>query len=229
MIDLAVFDIAGTTLDEGHQVYRVLRQCVEDRGATITDAQFRNWMGTEKRSAITNLLTLGGVEADTGTVDEAYGWFVDALARAYREQPPSPFPGVAEVIADLRGRGVKVGLSTGFSTDVAESLLTGIGWTVGGADATLDALVCADQVAQGRPAPYMIHEAMQRTGVLDVHRVLAAGDTIVDLQAAHHAGVIGVGVLTGSVPAEILKAQPHAHVLSSLADLPTIPEYATLG
>lgn len=229
MIDLAVFDIAGTTLDEGHQVYRVLRQCVEDRGATITDAQFRNWMGTEKRSAITNLLALGGVDTDTGTVDEAYGWFVDALARAYREQPPSPFPGVAEVIADLRGRGVKVGLSTGFSTDVAESLLAGIGWTVGGAEATLDALVCADQVAQGRPAPYMIHEAMQRTGVLDVHRVLAAGDTIVDLQAAHHAGVIGVGVLTGSVPAEILKEQPHAHVLSSLADLPTIGEYATLG
>lgn len=182
--------------------------------------------GTEKRSAITNLLAVGGVEADVDVIDEAYGWFTDALAQGYRDHPPVPFPGVTDVIADLRGLGVKVGLTTGFSTEVTASLLAGIGWSVGD---TLDAVVCADQVAQGRPAPYMIHRVMEHTGVLDVHRVLAAGDTIVDLQAAHNAGVIGVGVLTGSVPAEVLKEQPHAHVLDSLADLPSIPEYASLG
>lgn len=226
MLDLAVFDIAGTTLDEGHHVYRVLRQCVEDRGAEVTDEQFRNWMGTEKRSAITNLLAIGGVAADETVIDEAYAWFGGELARAYRDHPPAPFAGVPELIADLRGRGVKVGLTTGFSTDVTGSLLAGIGWSVG---TTLDAVVCADQVAAGRPAPYMIHRVMEQTGVLSVDRVLAAGDTIADLQAAHNAGVIGVGVLTGQVPAEVLKEQPHAHVLESLAELPSIPEYASLA
>lgn len=223
MIELVALDIAGTTIDEGDVVYDVLRASVTDRGANVTDEQLAQWMGTEKRQAIENLFRLGGVEASDERVDEAYDWFRTTLAQRYREHPPVVFEGVAEVVAQLRARGVRVALTTGFDEEITATVLDGVGWSVPG---TLDALVCAPQVAQGRPAPYMIFRAMERTGVTDVRRVLAAGDTIADLLAAHRAGVVGVGVLTGSMTREDLAQHPHHHIIGSVAELPSLPELA---
>lgn len=221
MIELAALDIAGTTLNEGEAVYAVLRRTVEDRGAVITDDDLVAWMGTEKRQAITELFALGGVATDEAGIDEAFAWFKAELGRVYAENPPQPFPGVEEAIAELRARGIKVALTTGFSTEITEPLLAAVGWSV---PETLDAVVCGSEVAQGRPALYMIFRAMELTGVLDVRSVLAAGDTYADLLAAHHAGVIGVGVLSGAMDEAALSAQPHRHIVGSVADLPDLPE-----
>jgi phosphoglycolate phosphatase-like HAD superfamily hydrolase len=65
---------------------------------------------------------------------------------------------------------------------------------------------------------------MERTGVTDVRAVLAAGDTIVDLQAAHNAGVLRVGVVTGQLTREQLSAVPHDYILGSVAELPGLQE-----
>jgi phosphoglycolate phosphatase-like HAD superfamily hydrolase len=65
---------------------------------------------------------------------------------------------------------------------------------------------------------------MERTGVTDVRAVLAAGDTIVDLQAAHNAGVLRVGVVTGQLTREQLSTVPHDYILGSVAELPGLKE-----
>jgi len=44
----------------------------------------------------------------------------------------------------------------------------------------------------------LILKAMERTGCTDASRVVAVGDTCYDLQAAHSAGVLVVGVLSGA-------------------------------
>lgn len=114
-------------------------------------------------------------------------------------------------------------LDTGFSDDVAAPLLESLGWTVGeGSAHTLDAIVTTSEVASGRPAPYMIHHAMEKTGVVDVRSVLAAGDTAVDVQAARNAGAVAVGVLTGKLTREQLESQPGVVVLESVADVPAL-------
>jgi phosphoglycolate phosphatase len=227
MITLAVFDIAGTTVDEKDEVYRVLRASVEREGATFTEEQFQQWMGTEKRWAVQNLLELGGADAGEDTVDRAYRWFLETLQESYRTRPPQPLPGVTEAIAELRRRGVKVALTTGFATEITTPLLAGLGWTVadGDPEATLDAVVSADTVAAGRPAPYMIHRAMEATGTQDVAEVAAAGDTVVDVQAARRAGVLSIGVLTGHLTRQDFATQPHDLVVDSVTDLLADPRF----
>lgn len=222
MIDLVALDIAGTTIDEKNAVYEVLRQCVEDRGARITDEVFSQHKGTEKRAAIMALLDAGGVDADEAFVDEAHGWFVAELRRRYTTEPPALFDGVREAIGNWRDAGIKVALTTGYSRDIVDTLLPAVGLSPN----DLDAVICAPDAAAGRPWPYMIHRAMEATGVADVHRVLAAGDTLADLQAAWNAGVIGVGVLSGSTPRESLATKPHAHIVGSVADIPGLPEFS---
>lgn len=219
MIQLAAFDIAGTTVDDHGAVYVALRRAVEEAGAPVADADLQRWMGTDKIEAITALLRLGGVTPEPALVAERFDRFRALLTEAYRAEPPVALPGVVAAIDALRAAGVKVALTTGFSDDVVEPLLAALGWTVG-ADGQLDAVVTTSDVPAGRPAPYMIHLAMQRTGATDVRQVLAAGDTVVDLEAARNAGAIAVGVLTGQTPREALEAADHDAVLASVADIP---------
>ena len=77
-------------------------------------------------------------------------------------------------------------------------------------------------MAAGRPAPYMIHRAMELTGVQDVREVLAAGDTVNDLLAATCAGVTAVGVLTGKLGRTDMEQHPHHHILAGVRDIPAI-------
>jgi phosphoglycolate phosphatase len=86
-----------------------------------------------------------------------------------------------------------------------------------------------DEAAAGRPAPYMIHRVMEATGGHDVRNVVAGGDTVVDLLAAHHAGVSGLGVLTGALGREELEQHPHSWVLDGVKDLPGVLESAPVN
>ncbi|WP_309979714.1 HAD family hydrolase [Arthrobacter oryzae] len=239
--------MAGTTIDEHGEVYVALARAVEETGAATTAEGVQEWMGADKVEAITALIKRGDGAPSAETVRDAFTRFKQLLADSYAANPPETLSGVEDAIRQLQGRGIKVALTTGFSRDVAEPLLAGLGWTVAhdggstgrddgisGGDAShngagdvaggivLDAVVCADDVAAGRPAPYMIHRAMELTGIQDVREVLAAGDTVNDLLAATRAGVIAVGVLTGKLDRTALEQQPHHHILDGVRDIPAL-------
>lgn len=225
MIDLTVFDMAGTTIDDGGAVYDALRSAVEWAGAPVSDEDLQAWMGTDKTTAIAELLEAGGVSATPERVAPTFEEFRRVLADAYRTNPPRPMPGVEDALRTLRARGVLVALTTGFDDDVVRPLLASLGWRVGWSPEHLvNAVVTTSDVVAGRPAPYMIHRAMERTGVVDVRRVLAAGDTVVDVRAARNAGVVAVGVCTGALGRAELEAEPHDHVLDGVRDVPALLE-----
>lgn len=221
MIELVALDMAGTTIDDHGSVYVALRRSVEETGASVAESDLQEWMGTDKLTAIGALMRLGGRDPEPARVRAAFERFGVILAEAYRDDPPVPIPGAVVALTELRRRGIRIALTTGFSDDVARPLLDSLGWSVGeGEEHLLDAVVTTSQVRAGRPAPYLIHHAMELTGVNDVRAVLAAGDTVVDLLAARNAGVIGVGVLTGALGRAQLAEHPHDHILQSVAALP---------
>jgi phosphonatase-like hydrolase len=218
--ELVVLDIAGTTVDEGQHVYRVLGETARAHGATPSEDDIARWHGSAKHEALQALLTeRDGIPPDLEELATVVADFRNRLIAAYTEYPPRPLPGVPEALAALRAAGVRVALTTGFDRDIVDSLLNVLGWE---GDSVVDAVVCGSDVAAGRPAPFMIFQAMERLGVTDVARVLVAGDTPRDLEAGTNAGAgFVVGVLTGASDADELGARPHTHLLSSVADLPT--------
>lgn len=222
MMQLAAFDIAGTTIDDRSLVYDALHAAVTSYGVHVADADLQENMGTEKHAALEALLRAGGRDPDAALIDEAYERFTTALRRHYEEQPPTAMPGVEQALRRVRQAGMKVALTTGFSADVATMVLDGVGWRVGPLreGGMVDALVTADEVPAGRPAPYMIFRAMERTGVLDVRSVAVAGDTGADLVAGTRSGAALVaGVLSGSGSREVLERQPHTHLLPSVVEV----------
>ncbi len=231
MIELVACDMAGTTIDEHGDVYVALARSVQETGASTDDDAVQEWMGADKIEAITALIERGGGTPTAEIVCGAFARFKQLLAEFYAANPPEPLEGVEDAIRTLQSRGVKVVLTTGFSRDVAEPLLERLGWTVtgnghdpAGQGLVLDAVICADDVAAGRPAPYMIHRAMELTGTQDVRHVLAAGDTANDLLAATRAGAVAVGVLTGKLGRSALGQYPHHHILAGVKDIPALME-----
>jgi phosphonoacetaldehyde hydrolase len=57
------------------------------------------------------------------------------------------------------------------------------------------ASVCATEVPEGRPAPWMIYRCMEILGVYPPQRVVNIGDTAVDVASGRNAGVWSVGVV----------------------------------
>ncbi|MFD4641479.1 phosphonatase-like hydrolase [Lentzea sp. NPDC058436] len=209
-IDLVVLDIAGTTVEEHGLVYKALADTVIAAGGQAHDVG--EWMGADKYEAISAML-------GKSEVDDEFHDFHERLAKYYAETPPTPIPGVPEALELLRDNGIKVALTTGFDRPIVDGLLDVLGWREG----VLDAVVCVDDVKAGRPAPYMIHRAMELTGARNVRRVLTAGDTTRDLQAGTNAGAgFVVGVLSGSQTAEQLGATEHTHLLKSVAEIPRL-------
>lgn len=219
--DLAALDMAGTTVQEHGAVYAALRGAVTAHvGSEIPPAVFSQWTGTSKYEAIIGLLIALTGHADPTDIEAIYSDFTQRLTTAYRTTPPTPLPGITEAVATLRTAGVAVVLQTGYSREVAESILAAMDWRVG---RDIDGLVSSDEVAASRPAPYLIFHAMELAAVTSVDRVLVAGDTANDLHAGTNAGVrFVVGVLTGAYTATELGSQPHTHLLNSAAELPSL-------
>ena len=215
-IELVVFDMAGTTVRDDGQVPEAFTAALADHGVTVGPDVIRGLRGASKREAIVGLLPAGAARAEQAEL--AYASFRHHLALRYADTARA-IPGAADVFAWLRGRGIRVALNTGFDRDTAQMLLAALGW----AAHTVDAIVCGDEVSQGRPAPYLIFRCMEATGAVSVGRVVNVGDTALDLRAGHNAGVrVNVGVLSGAHGRDVLAAEPHTHLLASVADLPTL-------
>ncbi len=220
---LVVFDMAGTTIEHGDQVSRAFETALEKNGVPATEGEIEDRMGASKREVIRFFVErrYGDRRAASELVERAYSDFGRTLREYYSNGGVSPIAGAEETFAWLRGRGVKVALTTGFDRSVADTLLEAVGW----GPEVIDASVCSDEAPQGRPAPFLIFRTMEQTGIVSVAQVVVVGDTALDLQAGGNAGARGVmGVLSGSHGLERLGKVRHTHILSSVADLPHLIE-----
>jgi phosphonatase-like hydrolase len=225
-INLVVFDMAGTTVEDRGQVSAAFTGALDELGITLTGETLQPWRGASKREVLRAFVEQRFGPEDSGNalrVEQAYARFCEDLERRYRDEGVHPVPGAEATFAWLRERGVRVALTTGFYRTVTDLILQALGWQ----HDVVDASVCSDEVPQGRPAPYLIFRAMEATGATDVGRVVKVGDTALDLQAGANAGVRGiVGVLSGSQTVERLGRVTHTHLIPSVAELPVLLDRA---
>jgi phosphonatase-like hydrolase len=214
--DLVVCDLAGTTIYDRGEVPAAFEQALREAGLAFDAAEVSAWRGASKREVLSRLIARQ--DGRTRSVDRIYHRFRELLLQRLAEAGPLSLPGVQETLARLKAERCRLAATTGFDRDVVETILAAVPWA-----GLLDAWVCGDDVAQGRPAPFMIFRAMERCGVLDVRRVAVVGDTRLDLEAAWNAGAgWRVGVLTGAHDRATLAAAPHTHLCDAVTALPAL-------
>jgi phosphoglycolate phosphatase len=218
-IRLIVLDVGGTIIQDRGDVPDALQGAFAKRGITVTLDEIAQWRGASKREVVRHFAeersTIKGTERDA-LVAAVYADFNARAIEVYKDVPP--IAGVEAAFQELLRRGYLLASSTGFGREIASSIFRRLGW-----EKYFTAMITSDDVAQGRPAPYMIFHAMEAARVGNVAEVIAVGDTALDLQAGTNAGVRGViGVLSGASKEERLRPEPHTDILPSVAELPAL-------
>ena len=123
------------------------------------------------------------------------------------------FPGAQELLWDLKGRGVKLGIVSTKRSDTLEIILERCGVLD-----CLELVIGSDRVKRHKPDPEGLNAAMAAMGV-SREELLFCGDTVIDAQAARNAGVDFAAVLNGTTPAPAFEPWPCVHIAPDLLDL----------
>ncbi|MFC0184461.1 phosphonatase-like hydrolase [Pseudarcicella hirudinis] len=220
-IKLVIFDLAGTTFHDKGNVTQCFQEAMKTYGYAIPTEIVNALMGYKKNVAIR--MMLDQYESDTtlitdSLIDKIHTCFVDNMIAFYQNSLSiDPLPNVENVFRSLKSQQVKIGLDTGFSKDIANIILTRLGWLENG---LVDFLVASDEVPQGRPYPYMIQKIMEQAGVKNSEEVVKVGDTEVDINEGINAGCkYSVAVTTGAFTREALEPYKPSFIIDDMIDL----------
>lgn len=227
---LVVFDMAGTTVTDRNEVRECFIQAAQNTGLRYTLEQYQPLRGLSKREVFVRLWTdqLGSQSAELADeINTSFAEFRRILEDYYRTAPVTPTEGCLECFEWLRSQGIAIGLTTGFYREVADIILSRLGWNkglnsqrAGTPDTIIQASVTSDEVANGRPAPDMIRRVMELTGVDTPDIVVKIGDTPVDLEEGRNAGCgLTLAVTNGSHTIDQLQGCPNDGLLGSLREL----------
>jgi len=220
-IKLVVFDLAGTTVKDNRDVHRVLQESLADYGVEISLEAANEVMGIPKPVAIKILLEKyyhGPRQISEAWIAEIHREFIAGMIWFYTHHPDvSECDGVSNVFKKLKDSKLKVIVDTGFDRLITNSLLERLGWEEKN---LIDGSVTSDEVAQGRPYPDLIYEAMRLAGVEDAAAVAKVGDTASDLQEGAAAGCrYVIGITSGAFSKEELIKEKHTHLISHIEEV----------
>ena len=199
-IEAVLLDWAGTTLDFGCMAPAVVFvEVYKRKKVPITVEEARAPMGAHKRVHIQRISELDSVRRRW---QETHGRLPndDDVSAMFAEFVPlqleclstysALIPGTLETIAALRKRGIKIGSTTGYLTEMMK---------INQADAKRqgyvpDATVCAADVPAGRPYPYMCLQNVIKLGVSAVQACVKIDDTVPGIEEGLNAGMWTIGL-----------------------------------
>ncbi|MEG2477240.1 HAD family hydrolase [Gordonibacter sp.] len=195
-VDAVVFDLDGTLLD-------TLPDLVVLTNAVLRECDFPERTSDEILSFVGNGVRALMYQAVPDDSDEVA---VEEAMQRWKEQYPyyghkltEPYPGIPEILDELKGRGVKLGvLSNKFDAgvqDVVGAYLPDLFGAIHGE--------CAE--IPRKPDPAGLLRTIRELGTVP-ERTIYVGDSPGDIAASRNAGVLAVGVSWGYHDAEHLHA-----------------------
>lgn len=195
-----ILDWAGTTVDFGSFAPTgVFLKVFEKAGVPINIEQARAPMGLMKKDHIRAIATdeqiarewerVHGRPCVEQDIDTMFEQFVPLQMDCLVEYA-EPIPGVIDMMAEFRARGLKVGSTTGYTRDMMNILVP----EAAKRDYQPDSWVCATDVPAGRPYPWMCYLNAINLQVSPMEAVIKIGDTLPDIEEGLNAGAWTVGV-----------------------------------
>lgn len=195
-----VFDWAGTLVDFGSVApVDAFVEAFSRFGVDVTREEARAPMGLGKRDHIVALARLPriaeswqaahGRPFEDEDADRVFIVFEPANALTARRRA-GLIPGVLEVAARLRERGISIGTNTGYTREI----MGAVALEAARQGFEPDCIVCTDEVPAGRPSPLMLYLALARLGAHPASRVVKVDDTAPGIVEGLAAGCWTVGI-----------------------------------
>ena len=194
-----LWDMDGTLIDSAEYHWLTWRDTLAGEGHTLTHEQFASWFG-QRNDAILRRYLGRDVAAD---VVRRIGDAKEAAYRAMvRGRGIQPLPGVSRWLRRLRDEGWRQAVASSAPPANIAVILEALG--VGDC---FQALVSAEDVAQGKPAPDVFLLAAERLGVPPA-RCIVVEDAPAGVEAGRLGGMrtIGIASLGRPLDAEVVVA-----------------------
>jgi len=203
-----LFDVDGTLVDTTFLHTVCWWQALVEAGHRVPANEIRGAIGMGSDQLLPHLLG-GEVEPDIGQVLSARH---DALFKPYWDvlQPTNQ---AADLLRAVAGRGLPVVLASSAKEQELKALRRAID-----ADDAITTATTADDVKSSKPAPDLVHRAMELAGSSPDETVFV-GDSVWDVAGAHRAGVVCLALTCGGTTVEELRTAGADEVYRDPADL----------
>lgn len=229
-IELVVFDMAGTTVQDRHEVEMCFMDAASHAGLSVTPERVLALQGYSKIYVFELLWKemIGEEHPDLPEfVNNSYHIFCGILENHYHTNDIYPTEGCLEIFEYLKHKNIKIALTTGFYRKVTNIILNKLGWLegldnqyIGNENTLIQVSIASDEVSKGRPEPFMIQKAMKLLAVHDTSRIINIGDTPSDLKSGIRAGCrMSLGVTNGTHKRSQLSIHRNDGLLSNLSEL----------
>ncbi len=199
-LQAVLLDWAGTTMDFGCVAPAVVFvEVFKRKGVPISMEEARAPMGAHKRVHIERVTQLESVRRrwqekhgrlpNDGDVEAMFKEFIPLQLQCLSDYSQM-IPGALDTVKALRKRGCKIGSTTGYTTEMMKINL---------ADAKKqgyepDSTVCASDVPQGRPYPFMCLQNVINLGVSPVEACVKIDDTRPGIEEGLNAAMWSIGL-----------------------------------
>ena len=209
MKKLVIFDLDGTLLNT-----------IADLGDSVNFALAKMGYPTHPATAfpfmvgngVRKLIQRAQMDADDAVVDKLLGYFKEHYDE-HNCDKTVPYKGISDLLADLVAEGVEIAVASNKYQSAAEKIVKhyfpGIPFVA----------ICGQ--VEGRPVkpdPSVVFEILNRHPTPKAE-VLFVGDSAVDMETAHRAGVECIGVTWGFRPVSELRHAAADHIASLPSDI----------
>ena len=213
-----VLDWAGTVVDHGSRApMGAFQRAFAEFGVGISIADARGPMGMAKAD---HIRLVGRTVNEAWRAQHGRDFSDDDVAAIFAVFEPmnvaaikdhaALIPGAKEALAALVARGIRVGTTTGYTRPIMAELAP----LAAAQGFVPEVIVCAGDLAAGRPAPLQMWHVMAQMGVWPAAAVVKLDDTPPGIGEARAAGCWAIGAaLTGNIAglsAEELATLPEA-------------------
>ena len=203
-----LFDMDGVLVDSEEFIAAACCAMFAEKGQKVLPEDFRPFIGTGEDRFIGGVAEKYGVKMNMpADKTRAYDIYLEMIKGKLR-----PLDGVVDFIKKCRSLGLKMAVASSADLRKVNGNLTEIGLGPG----EFDAVVCAENVENKKPAPDIFILAASKIGV-EPARCLVIEDAVSGVLAAKAAGAMCLGI-TSSFSEEQLGADFHATNLTEVSD-----------
>ena len=207
--DTVLFDLDGTLTDPGEGITNSVAYALRQFGIENTDrTQLYKFIGPPLKESFIKYYGFSDQQAEEAVAQYRVYFAPKGLFEN------KVYPGVPQLLAQLRAKGYKLLLATSKPEGFAVQILEHFGlleYFDVAAGATMD----GSRVAKADVIAY----ALQKAGVTDRTRAVMVGDRLHDVEGAKAQGLACIGVLYGYGDAAELTAAGAAHLAATPAEV----------
>ncbi|MDI6892330.1 MAG: HAD family hydrolase [Actinomycetota bacterium] len=205
---MIIFDIDGTLMDSNWVHVEKWQQAFEQFGVIIDPLDILAQIGRSSDDILHQFLTPDQLKKIGEKIRRTYRLNYSHQIREIKE-----FPGVKELFLELKKRGKIIVLASSARKKAIQHYIDLLD-----VSDLIDGFTSTSEVKAGKPAPDIFQVALRKVGGQSQEAVVV-GDSVWDMRAAVRAGIDPIGVLSGGIPASLLRKGGAKEVYRDITEL----------